>query len=414
MTSNDNLSRELVAASFKRGRPGLLIAFSALSVIGAIAFMAGVLGDNPLRAWQAYLINFVFWTGLAFGAVLFSAIVIITGSKWGRPIKRLAESFGAFLPVAFILFWVLFFGKEILFSWVREPVPEKAAWLNAGFLFARDGAGLLLLIGIALAFIYRSAKRDLDAVSKGTATIPGQDEFGHSQTVLSTIYAISYAIILTLIAFDLIMSLDPHWYSTLFGAYYFISSFYVGLSALMILSALAVGRMGLGDFITKNQFYNLSKLILGFCIVTADFFYVHLMISWYGNLPEETHYVIARVLIEPWRTLSWIVLFGFFIIPFVVLLRRSIKMKPLAMLALCSLILVSMWLEKLLLVAPTIWKAGSIPIGPIEIAITAGFFGLVALSMLLFLRKFPILPVSDPIFHLSQVPEERDTMEVIT
>ena len=137
-----------------------IFVFALLAAIGAAAFLYGISGDLAARAWQAYLTNYVFWTGLSFGAVLFSAILNMAYAEWGRPVKRLAEAFGAYLPVSYLLFWVLYFGRETLFHWMHEAIPEKQAWLNIPFLFARNGVALLLLTGLSLALVYYSLRGD--------------------------------------------------------------------------------------------------------------------------------------------------------------------------------------------------------------------------------------------------------------
>src|SRR4030042_6771532 len=109
------------------------VVFASLALVGMILFLLGISGGEAQRAWQAYLINYVFWSGLSFGAVLFVAVLNMSDAMWGRPLKRLAEALGAFLPISFLLFWVLYFGREEIFPWVREPVHEKEAWLSAGF-----------------------------------------------------------------------------------------------------------------------------------------------------------------------------------------------------------------------------------------------------------------------------------------
>jgi hypothetical protein len=205
--------------------------------------------------------------------------------------------------------------------------------------------------------------------------------------------------VLSLIGFDLVMSLDPHWYSTLFGAYYFVGSFYTALAALIILALVVRKNLGLEAVIQDQQFHDLGKLLLAFCLVTGDFFYSQFLVIWYGNLPEETRYVILRVNQAPWSGLAWGVLITCFALPFVVLLSRKIKMKPVAMLVLSSIILVGMWFERFLLVVPSLWKEGEIPFGFLEIFITAGFLGMMVLSVLWFLRVFPALPVADPLFN---------------
>ena len=147
-----------------------------------------------------------------------------------------------------------------------------------------------------------------------------------------------------------------------------------------------------------KQFHDLGKLLLGFCVVTGDFFYSQFLVIWYGNLPEEAQYVILRVRNTPWQVLAWTVLIVCFALPFFILLNRKIKMKPRAMVILGVIILIGMWLERLLLIAPSLWKGEQLPLGMIELLISAGFFGAMALCVLLFLRQFPILPLSDPLF----------------
>lgn len=395
---NDILQDAMLKSDGARQRT-LMVGCAALILIGTIAFFIGIAGSQSERAWQAYLVNFVFWTGMAFGAVLLSAILTMTNARWGRPIKRLAEAPGAFLPVSFFLFWVLYFGREKIFPWIHEPVHHKEAWLNTGFLFTRDGMGLLILTALSTALLYYSVRGDAKVMKEG-ADNPLETERGmRAQSLISPVFAILYALILTLIAFDLIMSLDPHWISTLFGAYYFMSSFYTGLAAIIILSALSVRTMGLEKFVGSKQFHDLGKLLFGFCVVTGDFFYAQFLVIWYGNLPEETHYVILRVHESPWKYLAWTVLIVSFVFPFIVLISRKVKMRPLLMMVLCSIILVGMWLERFLLVAPSIWRGERMPLGFIELFITAGFLGIMVLCLLLFFRKYPMLPVSDPFFH---------------
>jgi Ni/Fe-hydrogenase subunit HybB-like protein len=390
--------------SFSRS---LILFLGILFLAGGVQFLAGINGEQARRAWQVYLVNFVFFTGLSSGAILFSAILTMTHAGWGRPLKRLAEGMGAFLAVSFLLFWVLYFGREEIFPWAREPVQGKEAWLNTGFLFARDGIGLLILTALSLGLLYYSVRPDRYAafLPGPGPEIPGGKELTEksrrAQTILSPLLAMVYALVLSLIAFDLIMSLDPHWYSTLFGAYYFIGSFYSALAALVLIAGIFRIRMGLQDFILPGQFSDLGKLLLGFCLITGDFFYSQFLVIWYGNLPEETRYVILRVRESPWEPLAWTVLLVCFALPFVVLLSRKIKFHPPAMMALAGVILAGMWLERFLLVVPSTWKVKSFPLGLMEALITAGFIGLFGLTLVHVFRKFSPLPLSDPEFNES-------------
>jgi hypothetical protein len=372
-----------------------------------VAFLAGIFGPQSQRAWQAYLVNFVYWTGLSFGAVLFVAVLNMANAQWGRPLKRLAEALGAFLPVSFLLFWVLYFGREKIFPWTREPVPGKEIWLNAGFLFARNGVGLLLLTALSLALVYYSVKGDRALTGHSSRIEPPEaDTNWRAQRVLSPIIGIVYAFVLSLLAFDLIMSLDRHWYSTLFGAYYFMSSFYTALAAMYLLSPISLKAPGLREYIHPHHLHDLGKLVFAFCIFTGYLFYAQFLVIWYGNLPEETRYVILRVKLTPWEPVAWTILVMIFVIPFVLMLSRRIKMKPLPMMILSGNILVGMWLERFILVTPSIWKGEGIPIGLLEVLITAGFFGIMGLSMIIFLGRVPLLPISDPLFQKSIEPHE--------
>jgi hypothetical protein len=123
--------------------------------------------------------------------------------------------------------------------------------------------------------------------------------------------------------------------------------------------------------------------------VWADFFYVQLLIIWYGNVSEETHYLIKRVMLFPWRPLAWTVFLMGFVIPFFVLLNKRLKERPLVMLPLCVFVIVGLWLEHLLLVGPSLNpQAATLPVGLGDILITLGFLGLMAFAVTLFLRWF--------------------------
>ncbi len=140
--------------------------------------------------------NYLFWSGLAFGSILISAALVITQARWGRPIKRLAEAPVAFLPLSCLLFWVLYPGREHLFPWIHEPSPHQAAWLNTGFLFARDGLAILLLTAVSLVLVYYSVRGEREIHSQGVEDLEGMRRRGEKnlrkQAILSPLVAILY------------------------------------------------------------------------------------------------------------------------------------------------------------------------------------------------------------------------------
>lgn len=379
-----------------------------LVVAGAGMFLLGASGRDPLRAWQAYLVNFLFWSGIGQAGLVFAGIQEMTGAKWGRPIRRIAEGMAAFLPISFVLFPALFSGRTIIFPWIQNPIPQKQAWLNVPFLFMRDAAALLLLGGLSLIFLYFTLRPDAEAAEelgprwalplyatlrmgwRGRAA--ELDRRRQVLAVLSPILAIGYCLGLTLIAFDLVMSLDPSWSSTLFGAYFFIGNLYVGLACLALLATAARRLLRLEHLITPAQFHDLGKLLFAFCMITGDFFWSQFLVIWYGNLPEETGFILLRARQLPWMPISWTVLLVSFLGAFLVLLSRRLKEHPAGLSAVAAAILLGMWLERFLLVVPSLWRGSSLPLGLPELLITGGFAALFLLALLAFGRAFPLLP----------------------
>jgi hypothetical protein len=387
--------------------------FILFILIGAASFAFLLLGGHPERAWQAYLINFLFWSAVSQGAVLFSVVMHITKARWAGFLSGVAESFAAFFPFSFILFLLLFLGRTHVFSWLHEEIPGwKGMWLNLPFLFTRDLVGLLFFYGVGCAYLYFSLQlrimrgetekeeksyRSLRAIVGRRWEQRKSDprSIKRAMTVFGVLYIFAFTFIISLLAFDLLMSLQPHWFSTLFGAYCFIKASYLGLAAIIVVAFVFYLRDGSRPDLSASQFHDMGKLLFAFCLIWADFFYVQLLVIWYGNIPEETHYVIQRTMMYPWRSVAWFVFIICFIIPFFVLLNQRIKSMPIPMIGLCSLIFAGMWLEHLLLVGPALSAAGSsLPISPADLFIAIGFFGLMAFSIRVFLGIFPGLTLT--------------------
>lgn len=375
-----------------------------LVVVGTVAFLTQLFTRHPERAWQAYLINFLVWSAIAQGAFLFSTLMNTTRARWSAPLANLAEAFAAFFPVSLVLFLVLFLGRDHVFPWLHEDLHGKELWLNLPFLFARDLAGLLILYGLGFAYTYQALRLK---VAAGEAT-GGRlrtmlvrrwenkpiDVKRHEKrkNVLGILYMLAFALILSLIGYDLVMAADPHWYSTLFGAYSFAKAIYMGLGALIVLASVLQLNPYNEFYIPPGNFHDIGKLFFAFCLVWADFFYAQLVVIWYGNISEETTYIIERVMHAPWQGLSWTVFLVCFIIPFLVLLNKKVKTLPRFMMVFCSVIIAGMWLEHLLLLGPALnHHATSLPLGVFDVLITTGFFGLMVLAVSAYLRQFPEL-----------------------
>jgi len=370
-----------------------------LVLLGFGYFAAQLQNERASQAWEAYLINVLLWSAIAQGGLLFSMIMHMTKAKWHRPLSVLSESFGAFFPVSFALFLTLLLGKRFIFPWLGTDLHGKEAWLNPAFLYSRDLAGLFILYALGFGYLYyASGSRvaggtagnrlgsvlrriwEREALDTGTRR--------RRMSFFSVLYMIAFAFILSLVGFDMIMSADPHWISTLFGAYIFVKAIYVGLGGLIILSAIVYLLKGPESGLSASHFHDLGKLFFGFCLIWGDFFYAQFVVIWYGNIPEETGYIIERTMLMPWKPLAWVVFSTCFIIPFLILLNKTIKTKPVFMAGLCGVVIAGIGLEHLLLLGPSLNPGLDIAPRILSMgAVSLGFLGLMVLSVSFFLKK---------------------------
>jgi Ni/Fe-hydrogenase subunit HybB-like protein len=386
--------------------PGVLI---LLVIVGLVTFIRGAMGSTPQEAWQIYLVNFIFWTGVAQAGIVFSCALRITSGRWGRPLLRVSEALGSFLPVSFLLLLVLLFiGSNHVLPYATEHYHHpKDIWLNMSFVTGRNVVGFLVLFILSLIYLYYSLRQDLGGaegklsglcawIASGWRGDEERKECWNKLSKLAPAIALIYAAVLSIIAWDFMMSLDPHWFSTLFGPYYFISSLVAALGATIILSTFVRKHLKLQDYITPFQFYDIGKLLLGFSM-----FWVYLMFSqflaiWYANMPEETGFVIARTRVEPFKSLSWVVLSCCFFFPFISLIPRTTKVIPAILSFIASISFIGLWLNIFVLVMPSF--SPEINFGSTHILITLGFLAAFVLTFLFFIKTFPIIPVGDPLF----------------
>ncbi|MEE8399872.1 MAG: hypothetical protein V3S89_12760 [Desulfobacterales bacterium] len=377
--------------------------FTVLALLGFGYFAYLIADDHPQIAWPAYLINLLLWSAIAQGGLLFSMVMHVTKARWSDNLSGLSHAFAAFFPVSFGLFLLLFLGQESIFPWIGVDLHGKEIWLNVPFLFSRDLIGLFVLYGLGGVYLYyalglKLGKHPPRGKIRGylhrqwARSLADVDRCRARMSVFGVLYMIAYAFVLSLIAFDLIMSADPHWISTLFGAYAFVKAFYVGLGALIILAAVVSLRHGDRSGLTASHFHDLGKLFFGFCLIWGDFFYAQFVVIWYGNLPEEASYVIQRTMLSPWKSLAWVVLGTCFIIPFLILLNRKVKTKPVFMAVLCSVVIIGIGLEHLLLLGPALSPdISGLSQGVATGVIFVGFFGLMGIALRFFLNLFPEL-----------------------
>jgi hypothetical protein len=196
-----------------------------------------------------------------------------------------------------------------------------------------------------------------------------------------------YAVSFSLLGFDLVMGLDGTWHSSLFGAYFFLSNFYLGVGALAILALGASRSHQVGTPITRGQLADLAKLLFTLSLLVGYFVWSQYLVIWYGNIPAETAYIALRLLTPPWAALAWGLLVLLFLIPFVSLLSRRAKASPPVVGSVAILIMVGMWLERYMLVIPSLHPAQGLRLSWQDLAITAGFLAALILTYSLFWQR---------------------------
>ena len=383
----------------------------ALGAAGAGAFLYGLLLGDALRAWQALLVNVLFFAGLAQAGVVLSALLQLTAARWARPLKRAIEATAAFLPAALLLVVILLAGLGNWAPWVHHPPDGRAAWLNVPFFAARELAAFLLLGSLSAAYVYHSVRPDIGLLHESgarTATgiarrliagwrgLAAERERGQrAQDRLAVALLIAYVPLFSLVAIDFIMALDAHWFSALLGGYFLTGNLTAGAALLALVAAAGAGRLGLGNRVGSRQLHDAGKLLFGLSILWAYMLWSQYLVIWYGDLPEEARFIHVRMH-GAWAPVAWTVFAAVFAVPFVLLLSRKLKLRPAALGAVAGLVLAGVWLERFLLVAPSLWRGEGLPLGLPELLVTAGTASLFVLCCASFLERAPVLPLSDP------------------
>jgi hypothetical protein len=381
----------------------LALPMGALALVGLIAGFA--IGDAA-TAWRAFHVNYLYFGAIAQGAVVFSCILTIVGAKWPGPVRRLAESLGAWTvvtPVLFLVDW--FVGRAHIYPWL--PVFEhKAKWLNEGRLLAWDLTIFVLLAVLSQVFLAASRK-----LATPSASADEKEAARIRMKNLAPLICLAYAFGWSFVTFDQIMSLTPTWFSNLFGAFVAWGGLLSAVTATTVLAVLHRNYPGLEGQITRERLHDLGKLIFAFSIFWMYLFFSQYLVIWYGNLPEETQFFQARLgseflmdtwywegwwtrIGEPWVKISLLAWICIWVIPFWFLLGQVPKktwwfIGPVALVSLFGF-----WLERNVLIWPSLVPNDTLAFcGPAQIAIALGFLGAFALAGMLYRSRFMAVPV---------------------
>ena len=390
-----------------RRTPALIV-----GVAGLAACALGFVLDRE-DFFRAYLIAYLFWLGIALGSMALMMVHHQSGGAWGLVIRRIFEASSRTLPGLFLLFLPLLFGMHELYPWSHADhvahdvvLQHKAPYLNTPFFLVRSA--IYFGSWMVLAFVLNRLSLEQDRSDVEGAT--------RKMQVVSGAGLVIYALTITFASIDWVMSINPHWFSTIFG---FLFMGGQGLSALaftVILATVLSRRAPMEGVFNVGHFHDLGKLMLAFVMLWAYFNFSQYLIIYAGNLAEEVPYYIARTT-HGWQYLALLLVVFHFALPFVLLLSRDLKRNANRLILVATAVLAMRLFDLFFLVSPEFAANGTnlhlLPEGEahgtslfahwMDLAAPIGIGGVWLWLFLTQLAQRPLLPVRDP--HLAEALE---------
>ena len=359
------------------------------AVIGALGCIAGVFLE-PGRFFASYLFAYVFWTSISLGFLGITMLHHMTSGRWSFLIQRISEAGMRVLPLQALLFIPLLFGLGYLYPWVyhagEEAMAVRSAYLNVPFFIVRAVLYFAIWIGMAYLLNRWSRKQDADADPRLTRSL----------RLLSAPGMVVYAITATFAAVDWTMSLQPEWFSTIYGMLAVTGQVLAALAVAALVLRMLSASGPLADVVAPRPLTDLGNMIMAFVILWAYMSFSQFLIIWAGNLPDEIPWYLRR-LTPGWRMVGLLLIIFHFAVPFLLLLIRRNK-QSLRMLAFIAAgILVMRVVDSYWIVMP-----GAVPSGAsVNWTDLAAFLGIGGLWVAWYARQIkgvPLLPQHDPRF----------------
>jgi hypothetical protein len=364
---------------------------------------AGLLAITALWGWLqhdsfrhfffAYLVAFSFFLSISLGSLFFVAVQHLSRAGWSVTVRRTAEILSGTLPVMAILFLPIIvpvlLGSSSLYSWVSpsphdELLRHKLPYLNLPFFGLRCVVYFAVWGVLGRYFLLRSTEQD----------VSGDPRLTLRMERMSPLALILFAFTLTFAAFDWLMSLEPRWFSTIFGVYYFSGAVVGGLAAIILMAVLLQASGRLRYAITAEHYHDLGKLLFSFVIFWGYIAFSQYMLIWYANLPEEVVWYRVRNA-GPWGITSLVLLFVHLLIPFFGMMSREVKRRRYWLAFWAVWLLASHWLDLYWLVMPTYHPAYP-PVGLLDLGCLLGLGGLYVAAILRIAAGRALVPIKDP------------------
>ncbi|HWQ53306.1 MAG TPA: hypothetical protein VN442_06455 [Bryobacteraceae bacterium] len=383
---------ELARAMGRWQTRGLLVGIVALLISGAGAIFW------PDRFFQAYLASYMIYLGLSLGCLALLMLQYLTGGAWGLVVRRLCEAAARTLPLLALLFVPIAIGIPWLYHWSHPEavagdaiLRHKSLYLNVPFFLVR--AAVYFAGWFTLAWLLERSGRELEQTGSPRA----QRRLG----VISSIGLIFYVFSITFMAVDWVMSVDAHWFSTMFGLL-FVAGQTLSAFAFLIAAVVLLQRWRpFSEVLTGRHVHDLGKLLLALVMVWAYFAFSQFLIIWAGNLPEEIPWYLER-LRGGWQYVGLALFLLQFALPFALLLSRDLKRNFRAIAAVAAGVLVMRFVDLFWLVAPS-FHHGHFTLGFMDLALPVGLGGVWFAFFARQVARYPLLPSSDP--HLEEALE---------
>ena len=359
------------------------------ATIGAILLaVPAVLGD-----WhdflKSYLVCFAFFLSISLGGLFFVLLQHLTGASWSVVVRRLAEAIAANALLLAVLFLPIVAGMDTLYEWMHPAENDhllhgKHAWLNPTFWLIR----VVVYFGVwalsARWLLSMSVKQDETGDPALTTRLQKR----------SPLLMVLYALTVTYGAFDILMSLDPHWYSTIYGVYLWSGGLMAFFAFLAMFLFVLQRRGKLNEEVTEEHWHDVGKNLFAWMVFWAYIAFSQYMLIWYANIPEETTWYATRQHGE-WTTISLILLFGHFLLPFLFMLPRIMKRKPVIVTTFALWLFLMHYVDVYYLVVP---HHGSehVGFGLNDVLGFLGHLGLFVAGVTYTLSGCALLPEKDP------------------
>jgi Ni/Fe-hydrogenase subunit HybB-like protein len=374
----------------------------------------GITGLNRPVMWALYIVNFVYFIGIGHAGTFISAALRVLKVEWRRPISRAAETLTVFALLAAALFPLVHLGRPWKFYWLLPYPNQRQIWPSYHSPLLWDLTAIFTYLSCSVLFAYIGLLPDLAMARDHTcgwrhklykALALGwcgtEREWASQETALNIF---SYAIIPvmfsvhTIVSWDFAMAIQPGWHSTIFGPYFVVGALFSGVAAVIIVLAIIRRAMGLHYFLREEHFDGMAKFLLLLSLAWAYFYFNEYLVPWYGQGPPEK--VLQDLFTHGWAAPLWfLMLFSNVLLPALSLWSKRIRTSIPALLFVCIMVQVGMYLERYLIVPgslgvnelPFSWGL-YVPHLP-ESIITVGAFALIGFLYVIFSRIFPLIPV---------------------